>query len=110
MIPEEIRLQFEELASSGKKIDVSDMHEQFIDSHLRDYHVSRDRYAQEGTSQISRHLNTGTISARTVYTRLAQEETDGEGWLRQLAWRDFYLYQARLDAESAADDYRHVSY
>ncbi|WP_339270850.1 deoxyribodipyrimidine photo-lyase [Paenibacillus sp. FSL R5-0470] len=98
-IPEEITLQFEKLVPSRKKMDVHDTLEQFIDLHLRDYHVNRDRYAQVGTSQISRHLNTGTISARTVYTRLAEEEIGGEEWLRQLAWRDFYLYQARLDAD-----------
>ncbi|MEK5396720.1 cryptochrome/photolyase family protein [Paenibacillus sp. FSL K6-2859] len=98
-IPEEITLQLKELAPSGKKMDVNDTLEQFINLHLQDYLVSRDRYAQEGTSRISRHLNTGTLSVRTVYTRIAEEETGREEWLRQLAWRDFYLYQARLDAD-----------
>ncbi|GBF77845.1 deoxyribodipyrimidine photolyase [Paenibacillus sp. 598K] len=67
----------------------------FVDSEgLRDYDKRRDRYTRDdGTSGISRYLNTGSLSARTAYAA-AQGKDGGETWVRQLAWRDFYLYQA----------------
>ncbi|MNE39424.1 Deoxyribodipyrimidine photo-lyase [compost metagenome] len=34
-----------------------------------------------------------------MYSRLTEKGAGIEEWLRQLAWRDFYLYQARLDAD-----------
>ncbi|WP_310833032.1 cryptochrome/photolyase family protein [Paenibacillus pedocola] len=99
LVPDEIKLQLEQPTSAGQKMDASRSLEHFLNLNLQDYHVSRDRYALESTSRISRHLNTGAISARTVYNRLTEEEAGIEEWLRQLAWRDFYLYQARLDAD-----------
>lgn len=67
--------------------------ERFVREHLAAYAASRDAFAEGHTSGLSRFLNTGAISARQAY-----EATEGlpgaETWLRQLAWRDFYLYQA----------------
>jgi len=67
----------------------------FADSEgLRDYDERRDRYSRaDGTSGISRYLNTGSLSARAAYAA-AQGKDGGQAWVRQLAWRDFYLYQA----------------
>ncbi|MGF7034472.1 deoxyribodipyrimidine photo-lyase [Paenibacillus mucilaginosus] len=71
--------------------------EDFLSGRLAGYAEGRDRYAREETSRLSRHLNTGALSIRHVYERLLDGSADAEPWLRQLAWRDFYLYQSRLD-------------
>jgi deoxyribodipyrimidine photo-lyase len=49
------------------------------------YPVERDRPDHPGTSRLSPHLAFGEISARTVWHRAAR----AEGYLRQLAWREF---------------------
>jgi deoxyribodipyrimidine photo-lyase len=67
--------------------------ERFLRERLASYDDSRDAYAKSHTSGLSRFLNTGAISSRYAF-----EQTQGlpgsEAWHRQLAWRDFYLYQA----------------
>ncbi|MBD2845582.1 deoxyribodipyrimidine photo-lyase [Paenibacillus sp. IB182496] len=69
---------------------------QFISSgRLHRYAGHRDDFANEqATSRLSRHLNTGALAVKTVYEAV-QNERGAEAWVRQLAWRDFYLYQAR---------------
>ncbi|WP_256700750.1 deoxyribodipyrimidine photo-lyase [Paenibacillus sp. P46E] len=97
-IPDEVERLLRQLSLQTKDMDVNRILERFLSENLLDYTVRRDKYAEDGTSRISRHLNTGAISARTIYSRLTEGERGGEEWLRQLAWRDFYLHQARLDA------------
>lgn len=96
-IPEEVNRQLTALAQPAQTMIPSHLLEDFMQTEVQHYAVNRDNYSQEGTSRLSRHLNTGAISVRTVYNRLTENEHLGEEWLRQLAWRDFYLYQARLD-------------
>ncbi|WP_053373292.1 cryptochrome/photolyase family protein [Paenibacillus sp. FJAT-27812] len=67
--------------------------DRFIRERLASYADSRDLYAEEHTSRLARFLNTGAISARQSY-ELTQGLPGAEAWIRQLAWRDFYLYQA----------------
>lgn len=98
-IPEEIAWQLRQLAQPARKLSPSHELEDFVHTALQHYPVNRDKYSLQGTSRISRHLNTGAISIRTVYKRLTDSTSLGEEWLRQLAWRDFYLYQARLDSD-----------
>ncbi|WP_150268283.1 cryptochrome/photolyase family protein [Paenibacillus tepidiphilus] len=98
-LPEEISGQITALSGREKKNGPDEAVEHFLQEHLQSYPVSRDRYALPGTSRLSRHLNTGAVSVRTVYLRLTEEDRGGEEWLRQLAWRDFYLYQAQFDAD-----------
>lgn len=69
----------------------------FLAERLRSYADGRDRFAHEATSRLSRHVNVGAISVRAVHEALLTHP-QREAWLRQLAWRDFYIYQARLDA------------
>ncbi|OMF29078.1 deoxyribodipyrimidine photolyase [Paenibacillus sp. FSL H8-0548] len=73
--------------------------DRFMRERLASYADSRDSFAEELTSGLARFLNTGAISSRHAY-----EQTQGlpgaEAWHRQLAWRDFYLYQAMYN-----DDY-----
>ncbi|WP_340023240.1 deoxyribodipyrimidine photo-lyase [Paenibacillus sp. FSL K6-1096] len=98
-LPEEIAQQLLQLKSAAGEMNPARTLEHFVQTELQHYPDTRDRYAEERTSRISIHLNTGALSARTVYSRLTEENGLGEEWLRQLAWRDFYLYQARLDED-----------
>ncbi|MEK5465847.1 deoxyribodipyrimidine photo-lyase [Paenibacillus sp. FSL R7-0210] len=98
-LPEAIARELTALAPAAEQMNPDHVFENFLHADLNDYKINRDHYAQERTSRISRHLNTGAISARTLYSRLTEEEDIGEDWLRQLAWRDFYLGQARLDRD-----------
>ncbi|MFC5703009.1 cryptochrome/photolyase family protein [Cohnella faecalis] len=71
----------------------------FADERLVDYSKSRDSFAQNATSRIGRFLNVGALSARSAYECVVAAGNHSEGWLRQLAWRDFYLYQSRMDPD-----------
>ncbi|WP_353855886.1 deoxyribodipyrimidine photo-lyase [Bacillus sp. Bos-x628] len=66
----------------------------FIQKRLTRYHENRDIPSVFGTSKLSRFLKTGTISVRTVYHAVHQEdlfEDEGrETFIKELAWRDFY--------------------
>ncbi|MFD2673435.1 cryptochrome/photolyase family protein [Marinicrinis sediminis] len=85
MEPEAVRLQPEERLTT------------FLDEALLHYEQRRDRYGhEEATSGISRHLNVGALSIREVYQQMMEYPAHSV-WRRQLAWRDFYLYQAMLD-------------
>lgn len=71
---------------------------QFIETGLSMYHEQRDFPFVEGTSRLSHHLRTGTISIRTVYHEL-MKAPDSEGktvFIKELAWREFYnmIYSA----------------
>ncbi|WP_042199961.1 cryptochrome/photolyase family protein [Paenibacillus camerounensis] len=98
-LPVEIVRQLDLLALSARSISPDLILDDFFEDGLQQYTRTRDQYALQGTSMVSRHLNTGAVSVRTVYSRLTEDGRSGEDWLRQLAWRDFYLYQARLDPD-----------
>lgn len=70
----------------------------FIEDELGYYAEERDKYAVDGTSGVSGALNTGALSIRTAYS-LVMGNPEGEAWRRQLAWRDFYLYQSVYDPD-----------
>lgn len=70
----------------------------FIEDDLYNYEHGRDQYGSDGTSRISGALNTGALSIRTVYHQV-MGIPEGESWRRQLAWRDFYLYQSVFDPD-----------
>ncbi|MEK8130785.1 deoxyribodipyrimidine photo-lyase [Paenibacillus filicis] len=93
------QLQHDDPADSGDEPDPMQALESFLDERLAGYADGRDRFAREDTSRISRHLNVGALSIREVYERLMEAPIGIEPWLRQLAWRDFYLYQSRLDPD-----------
>ncbi|MBP1994954.1 cryptochrome/photolyase family protein [Paenibacillus eucommiae] len=67
--------------------------QQFLEQQLPAYVQTRDQYAVEGTSSLSKSINLGAISIRSVYEALLLRE-HAAPWIRQLAWRDFYLYQS----------------
>ncbi|MEO5336801.1 MAG: DNA photolyase family protein [Magnetospirillum sp. WYHS-4] len=67
--------------------------ESFLDAGLAGYLERRDIPALAGTSGLSVPLAFGELSARQVWwatvAAMAGRENDGEGFLRQLAWREF---------------------
>lgn len=72
--------------------------DRFIDTALTDYLVQRDRPDRDGTSLLSPYLHFGEISplrvAAAVEHALVRRRNEGairsaEGYIRQLAWRDF---------------------
>lgn len=72
----------------------------FLQDALARYTEARDAYGQDGTSRLSASLNRGEITARRLYAAAGELAPHlAESWLRQLAWRDFYLYQSRMDKD-----------
>lgn len=57
-----------------------------------DYLDTRDLPAVEGTSQLSAHLRFGTISPRTIFDVVGSSSAGRDGFVRQLAWRDWYAH------------------
>ena len=57
-----------------------------------DYTDTRNLPAIPGTSQLSSHLRFGTISPRTVYDIVGTSTEGREGFIKQLAWRDWYAH------------------
>jgi len=56
------------------------------------YADTRNLPAVPGTSKLSGHLRFGTISPRTVYDIVGTSTPGREGFIRQLAWRDWYAH------------------
>jgi deoxyribodipyrimidine photo-lyase len=65
----------------------------FLDGPVERYKRDRDRLDRAGTSGLSENLTYGEISARGVWQAVAEAAAAGaagaDGYLRQLAWRDF---------------------
>ena len=57
-----------------------------------DYGDTRDLPAVAGTSMLSGHLRFGTISPRTLFDTVGTSTPGREGFVRQLAWRDWYAH------------------
>lgn len=61
---------------------------------LGDYSNTRNIPSVKGTTHLSAHLRFGTVSVREVYHAIAGTLGYDPGLLRQLYWRDFYIYTA----------------
>jgi len=69
----------------------------FLDSALAGYRRGRDRPDQVGTSMLSPHLHWGEIGPRQVWRAIhahvaaagGAADADGDGYLRELGWREF---------------------
>ncbi|PHH67357.1 hypothetical protein CDD81_124 [Ophiocordyceps australis] len=75
--------------------------EKFCDERINHYHDKRNIPADDGTSSLSVHLASGTISARTcVRTARDRNKTKKlnggnqgiQTWISEVAWRDFYKH------------------
>lgn len=63
----------------------------FLESHIGDYKIERDKLPEAGTSRLSADLKFGTLSVRTAW-RAAYDMPQSEGtqtFLSQLLWREF---------------------
>ncbi len=72
----------------------------FMHHRLAAYPNDRDLPAIEGTSQLSVALKLGTLSPVTA-ARAALAVADGESFLRQLAWRDWFAHLLHEDPRLA---------
>jgi deoxyribodipyrimidine photo-lyase len=63
--------------------------ERFIDR-VDDYLAERDRIDLASTSHISVDLKYGWIGPRRVVSRMGRSTESRKGFIRQIAWRDFY--------------------
>lgn len=70
--------------------------ENFIDIHLKDYHVSRDEPAKDATSKLSPHLHFGEISPWQVWRAMEIATLDKgsdlksiDRFLSEMGWREF---------------------
>ncbi|OWA34270.1 deoxyribodipyrimidine photolyase [Saccharibacillus sp. O16] len=72
--------------------------EDFLKDGIREYGDKRDYYPELPASGVNPHVNAGAVSIRELYARAIR--LDGsEEWVRQLAFRDFYLYLAIYDED-----------
>ncbi|NQX69219.1 deoxyribodipyrimidine photo-lyase [Paenibacillus alba] len=84
------------LEDSPQAEDPAEQLDDFLEDHLPSYTERRDHYAYDGTSSLSAAINAGAISIRKVYEAVMDQE-QAAAWVRQLIWRDFYMYQAIYD-------------
>ncbi len=72
----------------------------FLGDPIRSYKLMRDRVDLDATSHLSQWINCGRVSVRTLLQQVKEQletETDPdkqesiEAFIRQLAWRDFYI-------------------
>lgn len=62
----------------------------FVEDHLANYHLMRDRPDQPGTSRLSPYLHFGEISPRRIWHEVAARNAPGgDSFLRELGWREF---------------------
>lgn len=87
----------------------------FIGGDLGRYHRDRDRPESAAISRLSPYLHFGEISPRHVWHAVAARvqaepalEAGGNGYLRELGWREFYAHVLVLHPEmpDVADDGR----
>ena len=72
--------------TAGEKAGRESMH--VFAKTLPDYAENRNEPARRGTSELSVHFRFGTVSVREA-ARLAAAN-DGEKWLSEMVWRDFF--------------------
>ncbi len=63
------------------------------------------RARSDGSSRLSAHLHFGCISPVDVATRL-RDQPDGDGFLRRLCWRDFFLQLLAANPSLPREDLR----
>ncbi len=77
----------------------------YVRTDLEHYERERDALAADATSRLSPYLRFGFVSANEVVHRVSGR-TGSEPFLRQLAWRDFYLQLLAADPSFAWRDVR----
>ncbi|HEX4223153.1 MAG TPA: deoxyribodipyrimidine photo-lyase [Pseudonocardiaceae bacterium] len=72
---------------------------------LADYAVDRDRPDRPGTSRLSAYLHWGAVHPRTLLADLADDQPGAEGFVRELAWREFHADVLWHRPETARSNY-----
>ncbi|OWR33134.1 deoxyribodipyrimidine photolyase [Saccharibacillus sp. O23] len=70
----------------------------FLEDGIAEYGDKRDYYPELPASGVNPHVNAGAVSIRELYARAIRRDGSDE-WVRQLAFRDFYLYLAIYDED-----------
>lgn len=68
-----------------------------FDDRVDDYLDRRDLPAVDGTSALSGDLRFGTLSPRNIIDVIGEGSTGRAGFVRQLAWRDWYAHMILLN-------------
>ncbi|GLY27304.1 deoxyribodipyrimidine photo-lyase [Kineosporia sp. NBRC 101731] len=83
--------------SAGRKLFSA-----WLDRHAEDYEDGHDDLAGDRTSRISPYLHFGCLSPLEVVTQAAH----AEGFVRQVAWRDFHHQVLAAHPSSTRQDFR----
>ncbi|MCP1187301.1 deoxyribodipyrimidine photo-lyase [Paenibacillus sp. 1781tsa1] len=92
--PDVMRVPSELLEDSGSNDE--DPHlllDQFLSDRIAEYGDHRDEYEAYEPSHLSSYVAVGAVSIRKMYDAANRTAEAGE-WIRQLCFRDFYLYRA----------------
>lgn len=93
-----------ELPSGGEAAGRARL-EHWLEHGLESYDAHRDDLAADATSRLSPYLHFGCISPGEV-AELALAREGGEGFVRQLAWRDFHHQLLAAAPTISREDYR----
>ncbi|WP_413374070.1 cryptochrome/photolyase family protein [Paenibacillus taichungensis] len=69
------------------------MMDSFLSDRIADYGDHRDEFEAYESSRLSSYVAVGAVSIRKMYDAAKHTEHSDE-WIRQLCFRDFYLYRA----------------
>jgi deoxyribodipyrimidine photo-lyase len=101
-------------APRGGESAATQLLDRFLAGPARRYTLDRDFPARAGTSDLSPHLHFGTISPRTIRSAAEDAGTSAsppvrrhlEGFVRQLAWREFFHHVLFHFPQVAAESFR----
>lgn len=79
---------------------------EWLDEGLATYGTARDRPGDDRTSRLSPYLHFGCLSPLEIAIAAAEHPEGGE-FLRQLAWRDFFLQVLAHRPDASWQDFRH---
>ena len=79
---------------------------EWLDHGLETYGTARDHPGDDQTSRLSPYLHFGCLSPLEVAVATA-EHPEGREFLRQLAWRDFFLQVLAHRPDASWQDFRH---
>lgn len=100
------------LSPRGGESEARRLLARFAAGALARYGVERNFPGREGTSRLSPHLHFGTISPRTVLAKILDGSPGGRspspanGFLGELAWRDFYHHVLFHSPRVASESFR----
>ncbi|CAI6080427.1 Deoxyribodipyrimidine photo-lyase [Paenibacillus sp. JJ-100] len=79
--------------TEGAEEDPHRMLNRFLSERVADYGDHRDEFEAYEPSHLSSYVAVGAVSIRKMYDA-AQRISEAGEWIRQLCFRDFYLYRA----------------